>query len=198
MRKSIRRKSLLGTAIAALALTGFSTAAAQATTATWTPNGTTQWSAPIKFTLSSSTGGSAYCFIQGTDTTTWSGTVNGFEGGSPGFYWLTGGAGKSWAHCNGSETANFNLGVVGGATVEGGVYHVSLEGNPETARPSPFGTYYQSGKLDGIYKNGSGTTMSTVTFTNQKLGWLYPSGATLSISGTFRVTTGSGGLLTLV
>lgn len=62
---------------------------------------------------------------------------------------------------------------------------------------SPYGQYLESpGTTGGTWVNGSGTTPSKVTFTNETLGSL-TGGGTITISGTFNVVTYSGGLVTL-
>ncbi|HET9153678.1 MAG TPA: hypothetical protein VFN85_06155 [Solirubrobacterales bacterium] len=64
---------------------------------------------------------------------------------------------------------------------------------------SPFGEYNQDGEATGVYVDGSGTTPSTLTFKEAVIGHLrtFPNTAVL-LTATFKATTGSGGLLTLI
>lgn len=63
---------------------------------------------------------------------------------------------------------------------------------------SPYGGYWQESESTATWLNGSGSTASTITFTEQTLGHtFFPAGKKISISGTFKATTLSGGLLTL-
>jgi hypothetical protein len=64
---------------------------------------------------------------------------------------------------------------------------------------SPFGEYIQNGEATGVYVDGSGTTPSTLTFKEAVIGHLrtFPNTAVL-LTATFKVTTGSNSLLTLV
>lgn len=61
---------------------------------------------------------------------------------------------------------------------------------------SPWGSYTQTNDTEATWVNGSGATASTVTFNNQTVGFT-TSGKAVSISGTFKATTPTGGLLTL-
>lgn len=61
---------------------------------------------------------------------------------------------------------------------------------------SPWGSYWQSEPISGNWVNGSGTTASTITFTDQWFGTTNKIDK-LTISGTVKVTTPTGGLITL-
>jgi hypothetical protein len=50
----------------------------------------------------------------------------------------------------------------------------------------------------GDFKNGSGSISSTLTFSNDEIGFDLSSTLPIKITGTFKVTTSTGGLLTLV
>lgn len=66
------------------------------------------------------------------------------------------------------------------------------------AYQSPFGQYEgQVGKPTGVWTNGSGATNSTLTFPETLVGYLQSGGAKISFSGTFTVSTFTGGLITL-
>lgn len=65
----------------------------------------------------------------------------------------------------------------------------------EAFNPSPWGQYFEEETV-GTWVNGSGSTNSTVTFEEARIGQL-SSFETLKISGTFTATTSTGGLLTL-
>jgi len=65
---------------------------------------------------------------------------------------------------------------------------------------SPWGQYYVSSEAEirGTFTNGSGATPSTLTVSHVPIGNLGgTTGPTLTLTGTFNVTSGSGGLLTL-
>lgn len=64
---------------------------------------------------------------------------------------------------------------------------------------SPYGEYWQRINLpsSGTWVNGSGLTPSTVTFTDQLIGYTLSGNKPITISGTFNVTTSGGGLVTL-
>jgi hypothetical protein len=62
---------------------------------------------------------------------------------------------------------------------------------------SPWGTYWQNYEVSGTWVNGSGSTASTVTFASQPFGTTTPGGQTLTLEGQLKVTTPSGGLVTL-
>jgi hypothetical protein len=62
---------------------------------------------------------------------------------------------------------------------------------------SPYGQYSQEpGTIGGTWVNGSGSTASTLTFSNEMLGWTL-TGKKITIDGTFKATNSLGGLLTL-
>jgi hypothetical protein len=59
------------------------------------------------------------------------------------------------------------------------------------------GEYVAQGLMVGDWKNGSGSTASTVTFLKDKAGTTLD-GYPVTISGTLKVTTSTGGLLTIL
>ncbi len=81
-------------------------------------------------------------------------------------------------------------------------YFLHVNDFPSWSLSSPFGSYSQvsgsgEGGSEATWVNGSGATASTITFTNQTVGWTY-SGKRVSIDGgALKATTPSGGLLTL-
>lgn len=90
------------------------------------------------------------------------------------------------------------LNAIDTKTVEVGEYFPGVQ--------SPWGGYWTQGAWVGgsgpaiaDFKNGSGSTASTLTFSNDILGSI-PEGTypTITATGTLKVTTSSGGLLTLV
>jgi hypothetical protein len=174
--------------VAALALSGFIAGSASATTATFTPQGSTTWSAK-SFTLYDNGAAAATC----TPTVGWKGST--YTPPSVVMLGFTEGLGQSSAKCNGSSTVNFTVLVSVTGRNEGG-YTVTLEGNPGT-KSSPYGSYNQTSGGVGAFTNGFGIVSSTVTFNKAHLGKL-ANGHEVTLSGTFTVTTGSGGLMTLV
>lgn len=77
-------------------------------------------------------------------------------------------------------------------------YSLRIASHSGETLTSPFGQYLQEpGTTGGTWTNGSGSTPSKLTFSNETLGFTYPGGQKLTIEGTFTVTTLSGGLITL-
>jgi hypothetical protein len=76
-------------------------------------------------------------------------------------------------------------------------YTITLFKNTELSLWSPWGNYKQSSEATAAWVNGSGATASTVTFNNPTLGLTSEGGKPISIEGTFKATTSTGGLLTL-
>lgn len=62
-------------------------------------------------------------------------------------------------------------------------------------RQSPYGLWAESA-FNGSWNNGSGTTQSTVTYNETQIGQT-STRAPITMTGTFTVTTSTGGLLTL-
>lgn len=76
-------------------------------------------------------------------------------------------------------------------------YAVYIEGGSE-GWASPFGTWSQYGVAPGgVFVNGSGATMSTLSFNEVPIGTLKEGGAQLLLTGTFTISRGASGLLTL-
>jgi len=65
---------------------------------------------------------------------------------------------------------------------------------------APWGmTYTQNQSPEGDFVNGSGSTPSTLTFGGlDQLGPYFPTGKPVFVSGTLKITTSTGGLLTLL
>jgi len=79
-----------------------------------------------------------------------------------------------------------------------GQYKLRSESALTGTYQSPFGPFEgQAGKPTGVWTNGSGTTNSTLTFPETVVGYLLSGGAKISFSGTFTVSTITGGLITL-
>jgi hypothetical protein len=181
-RKTLRR--LLVAGLTACALSALTAGTAFAAEATWSPAGSMAWT-NSSFTLSYN-GSSTTCTEYAPS---WTGVAVGSE------YELTNHfPATSQATCTGGKL--FEIVAFGVATKEGGVFHISLGASGGMANlPSPFGTYTQDLEAVGKFVNGSGGTASTVTFENQPIGERFAK--PLKITGTFKVTTGSGGLMTL-
>jgi hypothetical protein len=94
----------------------------------------------------------------------------------------------------------FQLRIVGSTTFNTvtGVYTVTIGGNG-ISQWSPWGQYLQSTSpgTTATWVNGSGSTASTITFSNATVGKTLEGEKPLSVEGTFKATTESGGLLTL-
>jgi hypothetical protein len=79
-----------------------------------------------------------------------------------------------------------------------GAYSLRVSDFPSYDLNSPYGRYYQQseGKNQGGWTNGSGTTASRVTFKEAMIGRDL-AGKAITLTGTLKVTTPSGGLVTL-
>lgn len=79
-----------------------------------------------------------------------------------------------------------------------GKYSIHFKDYGAMQLSSPWGYYDQvsnSGGFNAGWENGSGATASTFTLANQTFGWI--SKQKLTLEGTVKVTTTTGGLLTL-
>ena len=95
--------------------------------------------------------------------------------------------------------AELQLAIKGEATYDTVAkrYDLTIHYSSGQSQWSPWGQYWQNGEVaKGTWVNGSGSTPSKVTFTDQTVGH-DASGKSISITGTFNPTTMSGGLLTL-
>lgn len=185
---SLQRRSALAIAVvAALAFSAIATASASATE--WVQGNTTMKWSNSTITLKKGES-SATCSASGTGTTTNSG---GFANGS-----VTNGGFVVKASCLGGTKVEFCACIMAEKSIGAGVYAVKMwnwwGGLPPYT--SPFGAYAQ-GSAQATFTNGSGGTASTLSFSNATLGATEPGGVPITISGTFNVTTGSGGLLTI-
>jgi hypothetical protein len=70
---------------------------------------------------------------------------------------------------------------------------------PETFETiiNPWGTHYTGSSFTVPFTNGSGGTPSTFTMTESVIGHEGGTGKAITLSGTFKITNGTGGLLTL-
>jgi hypothetical protein len=99
-----------------------------------------------------------------------------------------------------NTSSSVNMVWAGSATYDTVTGKYNLHFNDYTAMmlPSLWGYYTQqsgSGGFNATWTNGSGATASTFTFANQTFGSV--GGQKLTIDGTVKATTSSGGLLTL-
>jgi hypothetical protein len=80
-----------------------------------------------------------------------------------------------------------------------GAYWLQVSDGPSQTLSSPWGGYLQnsSGLDKWSWVNGSGSTPSTLTLNDVRVGYLASTGENITISGTFKATTLSGGLITL-
>ena len=107
----------------------------------------------------------------------------------------SGGFAESKFTCGGAQFTMVFLGEARYDTVAGKyIFHVN--DFPSWSLWSPWGSYSQNVAADGTWVNGSGSTASTATFSGQTVGYT-TGGKKVSIEGTFKATTSSGGLLTL-
>lgn len=82
---------------------------------------------------------------------------------------------------------------------EAETYGLRFDDESGTYNASPWGDYIQvtDGETTASFVNGSGGTSSTVSFQDEPIGFLSETLEELTITGTFKATTSTGGLLTL-
>jgi len=110
-----------------------------------------------------------------------------------------GGTGETKFACSGSSPLVMRF--LGGAKYDNvsGAYWLQITDGPSSGLSSPFGEYLQfsSGLDKWAWVNGSGSTPSTLTLNDVRVGYLASTHEYITISGTFKATTLSGGLITL-
>jgi hypothetical protein len=191
----VRNRSVRGlaaTAVTACALIALMATPALAAPASWSPQGATKWAGSFTVKLN---GGSAKTCTPSPAGGAWTGSTNTAYGPStvmlsPSPFFDA----YVYATCTGPT--QLSLVVHGNATNDSGTYRVTLQQAAAQSQGSPYGLYLQNGQPVGTYVNGSGGTPSTVTFTNQTLGTT--AAGTITITGTLQVTTGTGGLMSLI
>ncbi len=181
MNRSIKRLALAAVA-AALFCVGPASSVASAASAEWTPQGTMKQQGSIEFRLN---GGSPVTCQISTQGTASSNTFSANIAPSP---------------CSNGKTITLSL--IQAGQNEGGAYSVRLLGNPTWKTAAPWGGYWTQEQFVTVlpFVNGSGSKMSTFSFSNTYLGpWLNPSGPNgkVTATGTITATTGTGGLITL-
>ncbi|HET7443047.1 MAG TPA: hypothetical protein VFJ57_00155 [Solirubrobacterales bacterium] len=188
MRKHLR---LVAASVACLAVSGSLAAASSASAApVWNPGGETYWTGNVTFELNG--GSPVVC-----ETANNNGTISSWISKSAGFATLFPYGIR--ALCPKSQ--EFNFSGAGAAEGSSGAYAVSIKNASVTypTQQSPFGVYTEAAgaTIVSSFVNGSGVTSSTATFTKQKVGTRNSDGLPITISGTLKVTTPSGGLMTL-
>jgi hypothetical protein len=152
---------------------------AHAATANWNPGGSIVESGSLELRLN---GGSPK-----TCTFNVSGTASG-----P----LAMSALPVWAPCGPGSAIQISF--FQGGVLSGGQYYVQLiRSNSPTAGPWGSG-WSQLGYVMVPFTNGSAGTSSKLTFSNTVLGSNASPSGTITATGTLNVTTGSGGLMTLL
>ena len=91
------------------------------------------------------------------------------------------------------------MGYVGTASYDTvtGKYTLQNKYSSPSYIESPWGPYLQSGTQSGAWVNGSGSTASKVTYTNQTIGFTYPGNQKITIEGSLKANEFGGGLVTL-
>lgn len=104
-------------------------------------------------------------------------------------------------HFSCSGSSSFSLAMQPEATYNAttGKYSVNFCCAPETfpAGESPWGNWYNGAIAVADFNNGSGSTMSTLVFQNDKVGSTLSGGKSITLTGTFTVEKAGGGLETL-
>lgn len=188
-----RTKSILMTALAAMAISavGASAASAELVPATFS-------NSSFKMAVSNLT-----VRANGIEPKTCTSTTLTGSAEESGVFYAgnAGGFAESKFTCGGSS---FYMVFLGEALydTETGKYSLHVYDFNSWSLSSPWGSYSQvsgngEGGSDATWVNGSGLTPSTATFKNQTVGYTYSGGKKISIEGTFKVTTSTGGLLTL-
>jgi hypothetical protein len=110
--------------------------------------------------------------------------------------WLFNNFGNTVFNCSGGTQLSVLLTVEAVYDTVTGQYTLR-QSSGANQNSSPWGTYTTLSQLNGSWTNGSGTTNSTVTYNEAKVGQLNSGGGTITLSGTFTATTSSGTLITL-
>lgn len=188
MRNRFRTARLLLAAVAAVMALGALAASASASVVPAYFSGSSfKVTAPSGITLKRS--GTEPKVCTPTWTITGSAQLNGFTFGN-----VQGGETKFTC----PSGTSFTIGFVGEARYDTvtGQYSLYVNYDPGYSLVSPWGSYYENSAFSGAWVNGSGSTPSTLTYTNAVVGHT-TAGAPISIEGTLNVTTSTGGLLTL-
>jgi hypothetical protein len=101
--------------------------------------------------------------------------------------------------CSGSAPLKVSFNGQMKYDTETGRYWLQVHDGPSNTLESPWGAYWQkTGETDQwTWVNGSGSTPSTMTLSEQWVGYLASTGENITISGTLTATTLAGGLITL-
>lgn len=203
--KRLTRKPVVALAVTvALALAGIGSASASASEwPTWVQGETSmKWSAS-SITVKKNGGSPVSCTWPKTGVSgsrPWGGAWNYTEGGEAIFA-----EGKvannfgAWVglQCEGKTTFEFCACISALDEQENGSFLMGMLPEP-TTYASPYGTYFgDEGTEEGVFLNGSGGGSSTLTFTDAPVGHLGSPSVPVTLSGTFTVTTSTGGALTL-
>lgn len=191
-----RKPTMIVAIVAALAFTAFATASASAakwvqgeTSMRWTASSITveeNGGSPVSCSLEEASSEPIPVFVKMGAVANGYGGVNTSSG--PHGY-------NTELSCDGGQIFEFCACINAGSKISNGVYKMSMTNRFPGApwMQSPYGEYAQ-GATTGTFVNGSGGTSSTLTFQKVNMNQIYPP---ITISGTFTVTDGEGGLLTL-
>lgn len=175
MNLSFKRLALALVAAAVLCV-GPASSAVAAVPALWTPAGGAKQTGSLELRLNG--GSPVICQVNAEGSAAESTFFSSFTAPSP---------------CNNGKSVILALSQV--AEKEGTSFHVRLGGSPFTVIDPWGGTFKQGSTAPIPYINGSGLKMSTLQFSNTKLG--NSSFGVVTATGTLTSTTWAGGLLTL-
>jgi hypothetical protein len=103
-----------------------------------------------------------------------------------------------WLTCPGSKELWLNMIIEPTASLGGGKYRLATSGTGGYPMASPFGEYENASYSEtATFLNGTVSTSSTITFNETEIGLASSGTVPLLLSGTVKVTTGLGKLLTL-
>ena len=188
-------KVFLTAALAAFALTGLFAASALAspTPTTWNPAGKAKMTT-TSITIKKNGGSATSCTPTGTPE---GNATNSAEGVGLGTFWTGTYFGTPVYKFNCTGGTQFWFCDLASPKAEGSARMLLInKGCLSGLLPSPWGNWSMDvSEVYVPYNNGTEKTPSTTVFSDTVVG--HVSGNTISITGTFEVTTSTGGLLTL-
>jgi len=186
-------KIVLVAAIAAMALTAMTAASASASivNAKFSTASEFYIKAPTGVTVKKNGGSAKSCTMANIRTAS--------NGGAAEFVGYNGPFQEVNVVCSGSPSLVMRFYGLAKYDTVTGRYWLQVEDGPSTALSSPWGEYWQisSGLDQWNWVNGSGTTQSTITLNEVRVGYTTSTHEYITISGNLTVTTLTGGLITL-
>lgn len=192
MNKSKKVLATLAVACVAFAAVGASSAMAEVVNGKWSA-GTIKLALSGTLTVKRNGGEAKTCEMPAGPA-----TGQAVTGSGAAFAWNDSVTGETKFSCGSAQLALYFSEMLAHYDTTTGKYSVQLlKVGPQAS--SPWGNYNVGfyGKPSGEFTNGSGTTASTLSFNEALVGGLVSDSSKITVTGTFNVTTTSGGLLTL-